>query len=97
MEVARRAALITVCNKRSRVRTVPKSALSATTELSCKLINWAGSRLQSKGRSCLQRPLADNSGRNRFIQSKVLAPITQNFNDTLTHDNAVDNGQSQKC
>lgn len=94
MEVAGRAALITVCNKRSRERTAPQSVLSATTELGCKLIKGAGSRLPGKGPSCLQRPLADSSEENRLLQSKVLAPITQNFNDTLIQDNVVDNGRS---
>lgn len=76
MEVAGRAALITVCNKRSTVHTEPQSALSATTELSCKLINALAAGYRVKGPSCPPRPLADRSGRNRFRQSKVLAPIT---------------------
>ena len=94
MEVAGRAALITVCNKRSRERTAPQSVLTATTELGCKLINGTGSRLPGKGPSSLQRPLSDSNGENRLRQSKVLAPITQNFNDTLIHGNIVDNGRS---
>lgn len=93
MEVAGRAALITVCNKRSRERTAPNQCCQPRLSPSCKLIKGAGSRPPRRARESAEATLTA-VGENRATQSKVLAPITQNLNDALTHEAAVGNGRS---
>lgn len=92
MEVAGRAALITVCNKRSRERTAPNQCCQPRLSPSCKLIKGVGSRPPRRARESAEAtPTAMGK---TATQSKVLAPITQNLNDALIHEAAVGNGRS---
>lgn len=93
MEVAGRAALITVCNKRSRERTARNQCCQPRLRPSCKLITGVGSRPQRRARESAEATQTAGEG-NRATQSKVLAPITQTLNDAFTPEDTVDNGRS---
>lgn len=93
MEVAGRAALITVCNKRSRERTARNQCCQPRLRPSCKLIMGVGSRPQ-RSQGVSGGHSNSRGGGDRATQSKVLAPITQNLNDALTPEDTVDNGRS---
>lgn len=91
MEVAGRAALITVCNKRSRERTARRQCCQPRlSQAASSSWEWAAGPEKGQG---VSRGHSDSSGvgrgrGDRATQPTVLAPITQNRND------AVDNGRS---